>query len=78
MKLASRILSMVSFFLVIIGAVNWLLVGITRFDLVRWLFGPKSIWGRVVYSLVGTAGLGELTTYIVRSIRTRTMAPALP
>lgn len=76
MRLVSRILSMVSFFLVVIGAVNWLLVGLTRFDLVRWLFGPKSLWSRVVYSLVGTAGVNELTNFIIRTIRSRT-APAV-
>jgi uncharacterized membrane protein YuzA (DUF378 family) len=77
MRLVSRILSLVSFFLVIIGAVNWLLVGLTHFDLVRWLFGPKSLWSRIVYSLVGTAGVNELTNFIIRSVRTRTLS-AIP
>ena len=80
MKLVSRIFSLLSFVLVIIGAINWLLVGITRFDFVRWLFGPKSIWGRVIYSLVGTAGVNELTMSIIRYFRNRalTQQPVVP
>jgi len=64
-----RIVSLVSFFLMIIGAINWLLVGIVRFDLVRWIFGRRSTLGRIIYSLVGTAGLTQLTTFIVRSAK---------
>ena len=38
--------------LVIIGAVNWLLVGIFRFDLVAFLFGNLSWLSRIIYTLV--------------------------
>ena len=48
----------VSRLLVIIGAVNWLLVGIFQFDLVSWLFGGQAaVISRVVYTLIGAAGL---------------------
>ena len=43
--------------LVIIGAVNWGLVGLFQFDLVAALFGPVSGLSRLVYSLVGLAGV---------------------
>lgn len=43
--------------LVIIGAVNWGLVGLLQFDLVAALFGPASALSRLVYSLVGLAGI---------------------
>lgn len=44
--------------LVIIGALNWLLVGLFRFDLVASIFGgPTAILSRVVYTLVGLAGI---------------------
>lgn len=43
--------------LVIVGAVNWGLVGLFQFDLVAALFGPASALSRVVYSLVGLAGI---------------------
>lgn len=41
----------------IIGALNWGLVGIFRFDLVAYLFGSMSWFTRLVYILVGIAGL---------------------
>ena len=43
--------------LVIIGALNWLLIGIFRFDLVAFLFGTLSWMSRIVYTIVGLCGL---------------------
>lgn len=43
--------------IVIIGAVNRLLVGIFRFDLVAFLFGNLSWISRIVYTIVGLCGL---------------------
>ena len=43
--------------LVVVGAVNWGLVGLFQFDLVAALFGPASALSRLVYSLVGAAGV---------------------
>lgn len=44
--------------LVIVGAVNWGLIGLFRFDLVATLFGGQdAILSRIVYGLVGLAGL---------------------
>ena len=43
--------------LVIIGAVNWGLIGFFRFDLVAFLFGDMSWLSRIVYALVGISGL---------------------
>ena len=43
--------------LVIIGALNWLLVGIFRFDLVAFLFGNLSWMSRVIYTIIGLCGL---------------------
>lgn len=43
--------------LVIIGALNWGLVGILNFDLVATLFGKKSILSKLVYILVGLSGV---------------------
>ena len=43
--------------LVIIGAINWLLVGVFRFDLVAFVFGNLSWLSRIIYVLVGLSGL---------------------
>ena len=43
--------------LVIVGAVNWGLVGFFKFDLVAYLFGSLSLLSRIIYALVGLSGL---------------------
>ena len=44
--------------LVIVGALNWLLVGLFQFDLVAAIFGGQdALLSRVVYTLVGVAGI---------------------
>lgn len=50
--------------LVVVGALNWLLVGLFRFDLVANLFGGSdSMLSRVIYSLVGLGGLWSLSLF---------------
>ena len=43
--------------LVIIGAINWGLIGFFRFDLVAFIFGNMSWFSRIIYALVGLGGL---------------------
>lgn len=44
--------------LVLIGALNWGLVGFFNFDLVAAIFGGQAAWGsRIIYAAVGLAGL---------------------
>lgn len=50
--------------IVIIGALNWLLIGLFRFDLVAFLFGDMSWLSRIVYSLVGICGLYLISFYM--------------
>jgi uncharacterized membrane protein YuzA (DUF378 family) len=58
-----RTLQLVALILVVVGAVNWGLVGIAQFDLVAALFGGSAtLLARVVYALVGLAGLALLAT----------------
>ena len=49
--------------LVIIGALNWLLIGLFSFDLVATLFGNISVFSRIVYVLVGIAGIISIGLY---------------
>lgn len=46
--------------LLVIGGLNWGLVGLLDFDLVSKLFGEMSILSRVVYCLVGIAALYQV------------------
>ncbi len=43
--------------LIIIGAINWGLVGIFNFNLVDAIFGAMSVISRIIYILVGISGL---------------------
>ena len=49
--------------LVIIGAINWGLIGLFRLDLVSQLFGNMTWLSRVVYTLVGISGMYLLSLY---------------
>lgn len=50
--------------LVIIGAINWGLIGFFKFDLVATLFGGMdSMISRIVYALVGLSGLYAVSLY---------------
>lgn len=52
----------IALILVIIGALNWGLIGIFGFDLVATIFGGQTaMLSRIVYSLVGLAGLYAIT-----------------
>ncbi len=48
----------------IIGAINWGLIGLFRFDLVAFIFGDMSWLSRIVYTLVGLCGLYLLTFFM--------------
>ena len=52
-----NILDWVSIVLVIVGGLNWGLVGAFKFDLVATIFGDMSALSRIVYVLVGLAAL---------------------
>lgn len=50
--------------LVIIGAVNWGLIGFFHFDLVNVIFGNMTLISRIVYALVGLGGLYMISFYM--------------
>ncbi len=43
--------------LTFIGALNWGLVGIFKFDLVTWVFGVGTMFSSIIYALVGISAL---------------------
>ncbi len=52
----------IALILSIIGSINWGLVGLFQFDLVSWIFGGQdAVLSRIIYSLVGIAGLWCIT-----------------
>ncbi|HIR94129.1 MAG TPA: DUF378 domain-containing protein [Candidatus Egerieimonas intestinavium] len=58
-----KVLDYTALALSIIGAVNWGLIGLFRFDLVAFLFGNMSMLSRIIYVLVGVCGLYLLTLF---------------
>jgi uncharacterized membrane protein YuzA (DUF378 family) len=54
-------LDFLSIILVIVGGLNWALVGIFNFDLVATIFGDMSVVSRIVYTLVGLSAVYLLT-----------------
>lgn len=63
-----NLLDWIAIILVIIGAVNWGLIGLFDFDLISALFGDMmSSLSRIIYSLVGLAGLYNI--YLLAKIK---------
>ncbi len=52
-----KLTSVIAFILVIVGALNWLLIGLFDFNLVSMIFGSLSFVSRTIYTLVGLASL---------------------
>ena len=55
-------LDVTAYSLLLIGAINWGVVGFFGFDLVATLFGSMSVVSRLVYALVGLAALYDLVS----------------
>ena len=53
----NKFLKVTSYILVLIGALNWGLVGLFDFNLVSFLFGDMTLLSRVIYSLVGVSAI---------------------
>lgn len=51
-----KIVDKIALILIIIGAINWGLVGIFNFNLVDSIFGTMSVISRIIYALVGLSG----------------------
>lgn len=51
----------------IVGCLNWGLVGIFQFDLVTWLFGSASVLSRIIYTVIGLAGIWCVSFFLRRA-----------
>ena len=59
-----KIINTVTLVLLIVGGLNWGLVGLFGFDLVAALFGEMSPLSRIVYTLVGASALWQIVPLI--------------
>lgn len=64
-----KVLDVITAILVIVGGLNWGLVGVFRFDLVAAIFGEMSRLSRFVYLLVGVSAIYQLFEW--RAVRKR-------
>lgn len=60
-----KIIDKIALVLIIIGAINWGLVGIFNFNLVDAIFGAMSLLSRIIYILVGISGLWAIRLLFV-------------
>lgn len=58
-----KTLDYIALLLVVIGAINWGLIGFFSFDLVKMIFGDMTIISRIVYGLVGVSGLYAISFF---------------
>ncbi len=58
-----KTLQKVALALTIIGAINWGLIGLFKFNLVETLFGINTMLTRIIYSIVGICGLINIGIY---------------
>lgn len=69
-KKGVNIMDTLSLVLIVIGAINWGLIGIFQFDLVASIFGGMSgVVSRIIYTLVGIAGIWGMTMLFRRHSR---------
>ena len=52
-----KVIDTIALILIIVGAINWGLVGLFEFNLVETIFGGFNTFVRIIYTLVGVAGL---------------------
>lgn len=63
-NMRNKALDCLALTIAIIGALNWGLIGLFSFDLVAFVFGNMSWFSRIIYALVGIAGLYIITFYM--------------
>ena len=54
--------------LMILGCINWFLVGVFSWNLVTWIFG-LSVFARILYAIIGLAGIWMLIQLCIRGDR---------
>lgn len=59
----SKCLDYIALILVIIGGINWGLIGFFKFDLVAFIFGQMTWISRIIYALVGLSALYSITLF---------------
>ena len=64
-----KLLNILSLVLLIVGGLNWGLVGLFRFDLVATIFGEASLLSNIVYVLVGLSAIYALAGILPKEMK---------
>ena len=57
-----KIIQKIALVLIIVGAINWALVGLFDFNLVTAVFGEKTLLTKIIYIVIGISGIFSITT----------------
>ena len=58
-----KVVDTIALILIIVGAINWGLVGFFQFDHVAAIFGDMSMFSRIVYAIIGICGLYSISFF---------------
>ena len=58
-----KVIDTIVLILIIIGAINWGLLGFFQFDLVAAIFGDMSTFSRIIYAIIGICGLYSISFF---------------
>ena len=58
-----KVVDTIALILIIVGAINWGLVGFFQFDLVAAIFGDMSMFSRIIYAIIGICGLYSISFF---------------
>ncbi len=65
-------MDIITLILLIIGGINWGLIGVFRFDIVAFLFGSQtSVVSRIIYTIIGLCALWDITFFFRNEILSR-------
>ena len=58
-----KAVDIIALILIIIGAINWGLIGFFQFDLVAAIFGDMTMFSRIIYAIIGICGLYAISFF---------------
>lgn len=64
MNMKGKEIHMVTFMLLALGGINWLLVGLIGWDVGMLFGGPGSVVSRIIYILIGLSAVYEIVTHM--------------
>ena len=60
-----RTINLIAYILLIIGGINWFVIGVSGFDVVAGIFGTLSVVSRIIYILVGISAIWLIISPII-------------